>query len=178
MADNNIQTVTKSLNLLKLLSLLVVAWFLFIFNIERLDINNHPIVNFPNSTYVITVFLGLAFLLFPNLQRVKFSIMLVFAVGFDSALHLVLGAINFDPTTFFLTVIATIGTFKAFNHIWIMQEQAARDTVDTTSVLIFRTFRSDGQFGEAAAMAFVLFGIILILSQIQNRIGERMVFYG
>lgn len=83
-----------------------------------------------------------------------------------------------SPTTFFLTVIATIGTFKAFNHIWIMQEQAARDTVDTTSVLIFRTFRQDGQFGEAAAMAFVLFGIILILSQIQNRIGERMVFYG
>jgi multiple sugar transport system permease protein len=83
-----------------------------------------------------------------------------------------------SPTTFFLTVIATIGTFKAFNHIWIMQEQAARDTVDTASVLIFRTFRQDGQFGEAAAMAFILFGIILILSQIQNRVGERMVFYG
>jgi multiple sugar transport system permease protein len=83
-----------------------------------------------------------------------------------------------SPTTFFLTVIATIGTFKAFNHIWIMQEQAARDTVDTASVLIFRTFHQDGQFGEAAAMAFILFGIILILSQIQNRIGERMVFYG
>jgi ABC-type sugar transport system permease subunit len=83
-----------------------------------------------------------------------------------------------SPTTFFLTIIATIGTFNAFNHIWIMQEQGARDTVDTTSILIFRTFSQRGQYGEAAAMAFVLFGIILVLSQIQNRIGEKLVFYG
>jgi multiple sugar transport system permease protein len=83
-----------------------------------------------------------------------------------------------SPTTFFLTIIATIGTFKAFNHIWIMKEYAARTTVDTASILIFQTFRADGQFGEATAMAFILFGVILILSQIQNRIGEKMVFYG
>jgi multiple sugar transport system permease protein len=83
-----------------------------------------------------------------------------------------------SPTTFFLTIIATIGTFKAFNHIWVMKEFAARETVDTASILIFETFRADGQFGEAAAMAFILFGIILLLSQIQNRIGEKLVFYG
>jgi multiple sugar transport system permease protein len=83
-----------------------------------------------------------------------------------------------SPTTFFLTVIAIIGTFKAFNHIWIMKEDAARDTVDTASILIYDTFRGNGQFGEAAAMAFILFGIILVISQIQNRIGEKLVFYG
>jgi multiple sugar transport system permease protein len=83
-----------------------------------------------------------------------------------------------SPTTFFLTIIATIGTFKAFNHIWMMRELAARDTVYTTSILIFQTFRADGQFGEATAMSFILFGIILALSQIQNRIGEKLVFYG
>jgi multiple sugar transport system permease protein len=83
-----------------------------------------------------------------------------------------------SPTTFFLTIIATIGTFKAFNHIFMMKELAARDTVDTASIMIFQTFRADGQFGEAAAMAFILFGIILILSQIQNRVGEKLVFYG
>ncbi len=83
-----------------------------------------------------------------------------------------------SPTTFFLTIIATIGTFKAFNHIFMMKELAARGTVDTASLLIFQTFRADGQFGEATAMAFILFGIILLLSQIQNRIGEKLVFYG
>jgi ABC-type sugar transport system permease subunit len=83
-----------------------------------------------------------------------------------------------SPTTFFLTIIATIGTFKAFNHIYMMKEIQARDTVDTASILIFETFRADAKYGEAAAMAFVLFGVILVLSQIQNRIGERLVFYG
>lgn len=83
-----------------------------------------------------------------------------------------------SPTIFFLAVMATIGTFKAFNSIWVMYERQSRDAVDTASILIFRTFRSNGQFGQAAAMAFVLFGIILTLSQIQRRIGERMVFYG
>jgi multiple sugar transport system permease protein len=83
-----------------------------------------------------------------------------------------------SPTTFFLTVIGTIGTFKAFNHIWIMREQQALDTVDTASILIFQTFRADAKYGLAAAMAFVLFAVILILSQIQNRIGEKLVFYG
>ena len=83
-----------------------------------------------------------------------------------------------SPTTFFLTIIATIGTFKAFNHIYMMKELAARDTVDTASILIFQTFRADGKFGEATAMAFILFGIILVLSQIQNRIGDKLVFYG
>jgi multiple sugar transport system permease protein len=74
--------------------------------------------------------------------------------------------------------MATIGTFKAFNSIWVMYELASRDTVDTASILIFRTFRSDGQFGEATAMAFILFGVILALSSIQRRVGERLVFYG
>jgi ABC-type sugar transport system permease subunit len=74
--------------------------------------------------------------------------------------------------------MAIIGTFKAFNSIWVMRELASRDATDTASILIFQTFRSDGQFGTAAAMSFVLFGIILTLSQIQRRIGERVVFYG
>jgi len=83
-----------------------------------------------------------------------------------------------SPTTFFLAIMATIGTFKAFNSIWVMYEPSSRDAVDTASILIFRTFRSDGQFGEAAAMAFVLFAVILSLSQIQRRVGEKLVFYG
>jgi multiple sugar transport system permease protein len=83
-----------------------------------------------------------------------------------------------SPTTFFLTIIAIIGTFKAFNHIYMMKEIPARETVDTASIFIFEKFRADGQFGEATAMAFILFGVILLLTQIQNRIGEKLVFYG
>jgi multiple sugar transport system permease protein len=83
-----------------------------------------------------------------------------------------------SPTIFFLAIMATIGTFKAFNSVYVMYERASRDAVDTASILIFNTFRADGQFGQAAAMSFVLFGIIFALTQIQRRIGERVVFYG
>ncbi len=83
-----------------------------------------------------------------------------------------------SPTIFFLAIMATIGTFKAFNSIWVMYERNSLDTVDTASILIFRTFRSNGQFGEAAAMSFILFAIIFALSKIQQRVGEKVVFYG
>ncbi|MBN1933461.1 MAG: sugar ABC transporter permease, partial [Anaerolineae bacterium] len=83
-----------------------------------------------------------------------------------------------SPTIFFLAIMGTIGTFKAFNSVWVLYERTSLDTVDTASILIFRTFRSDGQFGEAAAMSFILFGIIFALSKVQQRIGDKLVFYG
>ena len=76
------------------------------------------------------------------------------------------------PDALYAAVIIVIGSPL------LMYEPLSRDAVDTASILIFETFRGNGQFGEAAAMAFILFGIILILSQIQNRVGEKLVFYG
>lgn len=83
-----------------------------------------------------------------------------------------------SPTTFFLSMIALIGTFKAFNHIYIMRTPGAQDTVNTASIVIFDTFFKAGQAGYASAMAFVLFGVILSLTLLQNRLLGRKVFYG
>ncbi len=83
-----------------------------------------------------------------------------------------------SPTTFFLSLIAIIGTFKAFNHIWVLRDTGALGTTDTASVVIFLEFFKNSRLGYASAMAFVLFGVILSLTLIQNRIAERSVFYG
>lgn len=83
-----------------------------------------------------------------------------------------------SPTIFFLSMIALIGTFKAFNHIYIMRTPGAQDTVNTASIVIFDTFFKAGQAGYASAMAFVLFGVILSLTLAQNRLLGRKVFYG
>jgi multiple sugar transport system permease protein len=83
-----------------------------------------------------------------------------------------------SPTTFFLSLIALIGTFKAFTQIWIMRTPAAASSVDTTSVYIFQTVRENSNLGYGSAMAFVLFGVILLLTLFQNRIAQRSVFYG
>jgi len=83
-----------------------------------------------------------------------------------------------SPVTFYLALVAFIGTFKAFNHIYVMRVPSALGTVDTTSIAIFDTFYKMNQFGYAAAQAFILFIIILALTLAQNKIFGERVFYG
>jgi len=83
-----------------------------------------------------------------------------------------------SPTTYFLTLLAVIGTFKAFNHVWVMRSGAALGTTDTASVVIFTEFNRNTQYGYAASLSFVLLGVILILTIINNRVAEERVFYG
>jgi multiple sugar transport system permease protein len=83
-----------------------------------------------------------------------------------------------SPVTFYLALIAFIGTFKAFNHIYVMRVPSALGTVDVTSVAIFDTFYKSNQFGYAAAQAIILFLIILALTLVQNKVFGERVFYG
>lgn len=83
-----------------------------------------------------------------------------------------------SPTTFFLTILGITGTFRAFTHVYVMRQAAARGTADTASVYIFVQFWQFNQWGYASAMAFVLFGIILILTLVQNEASKGRVFYG
>jgi len=83
-----------------------------------------------------------------------------------------------SPVTFYLALIAFIGTFKAFNHIYVMRQPSAQGTVDVASVQIFDTFYKANQYGYATAQAIVLFLIILGLTLIQNKVFGERVFYG
>jgi len=83
-----------------------------------------------------------------------------------------------SPTTYFLSLIAVIGTFKAFNHIYVLRDQLALGTVDTFSVAIFDEFFTKTRFGHASAMAFVLFAVILGLTYVNNKVQGSRVFYG
>ncbi|MBN1231344.1 MAG: ABC transporter permease subunit [Anaerolineales bacterium] len=83
-----------------------------------------------------------------------------------------------SPTTYFLSLIAIIGTFKAFNTIWIFRESLALGTVDTFSVTIFVEFFDKLRYGYATSLAFILFAIILILTFINNQTQGKRVFYG
>ena len=83
-----------------------------------------------------------------------------------------------SPTLFFLSMVAVIGTFKAFNHIYIMRTPAARDTVEVVSISIFDLIFENHNAGYAAAMAFILFVAILALTLVQKRALEKRVFYG
>jgi multiple sugar transport system permease protein len=83
-----------------------------------------------------------------------------------------------SPTTYFLSLIAIIGTFKAFNHIWVLRLGEALGTTDTFSVVVFSEFFEKYRFGYSSALAFVLFAIILSLTFVNNKIQGSRVFYG
>jgi len=82
-----------------------------------------------------------------------------------------------SPTTYFLTLLAVIGTFKAFNHVWVLRSAAALGTTDTASIVIFNEFNRNTRYGYAASLALVLLGVILILTIINNKIAEERVYY-
>lgn len=82
-----------------------------------------------------------------------------------------------SPTTFFLLIFTVIGTFKAFNHIWVMTQGGPGDATTTTSVLIFQQLYQANQYGPSAALAFILFSVILLLTIIQNRFAGSRVTY-
>jgi multiple sugar transport system permease protein len=83
-----------------------------------------------------------------------------------------------SPTIYFLMLLATIGTFKAFNHLYVMRNGAALGTTDTASVVIFEAFKRDTRYGYAASLAMLLLIIITGLTVINNRIARERVFYG
>ncbi|MGH2559638.1 MAG: carbohydrate ABC transporter permease [Thermomicrobiales bacterium] len=81
-----------------------------------------------------------------------------------------------SPTIFFVLVVATIGSFQVFNIVYLL---TAGGPADSTNVLVkylfdvgFRFFR----LGEAAAIAWVLFLIVAVLSAVQFRF-SRWVHY-
>jgi len=88
-----------------------------------------------------------------------------------------------SPTTFFLSLVAVIGSFKAFNHVFIMAAASANEiggplgTTTTMAILIYNNAFGTPTFGYASAMSFLLFILILIVSLIQNYIGGKQVHY-
>jgi ABC-type sugar transport system permease subunit len=83
-----------------------------------------------------------------------------------------------SPITFYLSILGFIGTFKTFNHVYVMRSDQARGTADTISVVVFDTFRLMQQYGEAAAQAIILLLIIIAITQFQRTFLEKQVFYG
>ena len=86
-----------------------------------------------------------------------------------------------SPTTYFLTLMGIIGTFKAVNHIYIMTQIVGlggpQDATTTAAIFIFKQFREGNRWGVSSAASFILLGIILLLTWVQNRVAEETVHY-
>ncbi len=83
-----------------------------------------------------------------------------------------------SPTTYFLSLLGVIGTFKAFTQLYVLRSAAASGTVDSVSVAIFFTAFRKGNMGYASAISILLFLIVLGLTVLQQRTTEKGVHYG
>ena len=83
------------------------------------------------------------------------------------------------PTILFVLIISTIGSFQAFNQIYVMNQASAQplggpiDTTRTVSVYLFKTLWESNNPGLAAAIGVLIALIILGLTLVQFRIAGR-----
>lgn len=85
------------------------------------------------------------------------------------------------PTIFFVLIISTIGSFQAFNQIYVMNNAAAQalggpvDSTRTISVYLFKTLWESNDPGLAAAIGVLMALMILGLTLVQFRLIGRRV---
>lgn len=63
-----------------------------------------------------------------------------------------------------VTTLATIGSWQVFDQVYIMSQGDPRKTTLTPAYLSYTQSFEDGRFGRGAAVAFVLFVIIMVFS--------------
>lgn len=90
------------------------------------------------------------------------------AGSFKQWLHITIPLLK--PTTLYLVLLSTIGSFQVFTQIIMMTGGGPGSATETLVHLIYKTGFRDFEFGLAAAQSVVLFVIILFFSIIQFRV--------
>lgn len=81
------------------------------------------------------------------------------------------------PTTFFLTVIAIIGSLQVFDLVYVMTRVEASSRFPTIVYYIYEEGFRNFRMGYAITVAWVLLLIILVFTLLQFRLQRRWVHY-
>ncbi|MFS0688589.1 sugar ABC transporter permease [Sporosarcina sp. 179-K 8C2 HS] len=82
-----------------------------------------------------------------------------------------------SPTLFFIITISLINAFQTFGQIDILTKGGPSQSTNLIVYSIYREAFINYQFGTASAQAVILFLIILIVTILQFKLGERKVHY-
>ncbi len=82
-----------------------------------------------------------------------------------------------SPTLFFVSVVTLINSFQTFGQIDILTGGGPANSTNLIVYSIYREAFYNGRFGYASAQAIILFLIILIVTVIQFKVGEKKVHY-
>lgn len=82
-----------------------------------------------------------------------------------------------SPTLFFVVTISIINAFQTFGQIDILTQGGPQNMTNLIVYSIYREAFANYQFGSASAQSIVLFIIILLMTILQFKLGERKVHY-
>jgi multiple sugar transport system permease protein len=82
-----------------------------------------------------------------------------------------------SPTTFFVLIISIIGSLQVFEQTYILTQGGPAYSTLTIAFYIYQQAFQFFHMGFGAALSYVLFLIILLLTLIQFRVQRRWVFY-
>ena len=74
------------------------------------------------------------------------------------------------PTTFLVLTLGLIGSWQVFDQVYVMSQGDPAKTTVTPAYLSYRTAFRDFDYGSGAAISFVLFLIIIVLTLVQRRV--------
>lgn len=77
------------------------------------------------------------------------------------------------PTTLFLSITQVINSFQVFTPVNILTDGGPGYATSTIVTYLYKKGFGEYKMGVASAIAVIIFIILLILTYIQNRVGER-----
>lgn len=83
-----------------------------------------------------------------------------------------------SPTTFFILVITLINSFQVFEQTYVLTRGGPANATLTLSYYVYQNAFQFFQMGKAAAVAYVLFALVFLVTLLQFRFQKRWVFYG
>ncbi|HEY0215300.1 MAG TPA: sugar ABC transporter permease [Cellulomonas sp.] len=89
--------------------------------------------------------------------------------------HIVLPLIS--PTLFFAMVTTLIGAFQVFSEPFILTDGGPGDATESLVTLLFRTGFRQYAMGEASAIAWIVFLLIIVVTAVQFTVQRRWVHY-
>lgn len=82
------------------------------------------------------------------------------------------------PSILFAMILAMIGAFQVFDQVWVMTEGGPAGATTVVMEQVVKNAFKYGLMGEASAMSWILFAIILAFTVFQLRFQRKWVHYG
>ncbi|MBP1988508.1 carbohydrate ABC transporter permease [Paenibacillus eucommiae] len=82
-----------------------------------------------------------------------------------------------SPTTFFLLIINVIGSFQAFDQLYVMTKGGPGDATTTLVYYIYQQAFQNYSVGYASSLSAVLFLLVIIVTIVQFAVQKKWVNY-